>query len=68
MLEHWYQALRSAHGIVLSSEDRERLRGKLYEARRDAADRDLECLGIVLSPTDPNELWIVKKDATPEVK
>jgi hypothetical protein len=61
MLEYLYQALRSARGIVLRTSDRERLRQKLYAARRDAGDTDLDVIALVPSPTSEEELWLVKK-------
>lgn len=64
-LEYWYQALRSSIGIVIATDSLERLRQKLYIARRDAEDPSLERLTIVTSPTRPeDQLWIVKQDAT----
>lgn len=61
MLEYLYQALRSNFGIAIDTDDFELTRQKLYRAKRDAADKDLDCLSFVQSPTTPNQLWIVKK-------
>jgi len=61
MLEFMYQALRSARGIVLRTTDRDKLRQKLYAARRDAGDADLDAIALVPSPTSEEELWLVKK-------
>lgn len=65
MLEHWYQALRSPAGVCLRTDDFEATRQKLYKARREVLDPDLDGLSIVQSPTDSNELWIVKKTHDP---
>lgn len=61
MVEYWYNALRSERGVVIFSTEREKARQRLYAARAEAADPALEALSLVLSPTDPNEIWIVKK-------
>lgn len=64
MLEFWYRAFASALGVVLRTSDPERMKQKLYAARREALDPDLESIAIVQSPVDPNnELWLVKKNA-----
>lgn len=60
-----YEALGSATGIVLRTNDAGRLRQKLYALRVQAKDPDLDVLSIVQSPTAPNELWIGRfKDKT----
>lgn len=64
ILEHWYRALHAEIGICLLTDDLERLRQKLYVARRDANDPSLDALSIVTSPISPNQLWIVKRNAT----
>lgn len=61
MIEHFYQALRSPLGVCLRTSDGEFVRQKLYAARAEAADPDLKALSICISPTDPDEIWIVKK-------
>jgi hypothetical protein len=63
VLEHWYAALRSPEGIVLRVSDFNAVRQKLYAARKEAMDPELDGLSLVQSPTDPNELWIVKKES-----
>lgn len=64
MLELLYEALRQDRGLVVQAEDCdiEELRQKLYRERKKAQDADLEVLAFVLSPTDPTQLWIVRKD------
>jgi hypothetical protein len=59
-LDLWYAALASDHGIVVATTSRDALRQKLYTARRGANDPDLNCLSLVLSPTDDSHVWIVK--------
>lgn len=61
LLEHWYAALRSQSGVrVLVAEgDLVNAKAKLYKARKDALDTQLNSLSIVESPTASNELWIV---------
>lgn len=63
MIEHWYAALREEIGVVVEvTGDREAARQKLYAARVDAMDPDLECLQILVSPVAANQLWIVRKE------
>lgn len=63
-LELWYRAFASTFGIVILTDNPERLKQKLYAARKDSLDPDLESISIIQSPTDPNnEFWLVKKDA-----
>lgn len=60
LIDLLYQALNSKLGIVVSTDNPERLRQKLYAERK--KDPDLECLSITTSRTQPDrEIWIVKK-------
>lgn len=61
MMEYLYQALRSERGICLQVSDPEKARSRLYTERRNAQDPDLDILSLVPSPTDPTQLWIVKR-------
>lgn len=61
MLEHWYAALSSDYGVVIRCSDRERTRQRLYAARKEAQDPDLDDLSICFSPTNSSDLWIVKR-------
>lgn len=61
MLELWYRALAEPIGVILVTNDRDVLRQALYRARRASGDADLDGLSLVLSPTDDNQLWIIKK-------
>lgn len=67
MIELLYKALDSALGVVVLTNDPERLRQKLYAARREAMNPDFESLTFMPSRGSPDtELWIVKRpDATP---
>lgn len=62
LLEALYAALHSAHGIRLTTNDRDKLRQAIYRARREAMDPALDAIGVVYGAgADPNELWLVKK-------
>lgn len=63
LLEKLYDALRAPIGIVVETEDPERLRQKLYALRKERQDADpqLRVLSFMISPTNPgSELWILK--------
>lgn len=63
MVECWYLALHSRHGIVLQVVgDPVAVQNKLYVARRKARDPDLANIVLMRSPEDPTQLWLVKKD------
>lgn len=59
-LSHWlYLALNSEFGIVVETDDPERLRQKLYVERK--KDPDLSCISITISRTQPEtQLLLVK--------
>jgi len=61
ILNYWYRALHSPEGIELIATDFDAVRQKLYMARREARDPDLDNLSICASPFDPDRLWIVKR-------
>ncbi len=61
MIELLYTALASPHGIIVETSSVERLRRKLYAARRELNDEALEALSLVPSPTNECELWIVRR-------
>ncbi len=59
-----YEAFRAKFGIVVNSNNPEKLRQKLYPLKK--SDPDLANLSFPLSPTNPAEqLWIVKKNDEP---
>jgi len=60
LIEHLYRAFNSSLGVVLWTNNVDRLRAKLYIERK--KDPDLACLSINISRTSPEtELWIIKK-------
>ncbi len=61
MLEYLYRALRSKFGIYIGCSNVTALRGKLYIERANAADPDLDIIAFVISPFNPNHLWLVKR-------
>jgi hypothetical protein len=62
LLHFWYSALASDRGVILRTNDPERAKQRLYAARREAKDPDLDGIAICTSPTAPeSELWLVKK-------
>jgi len=65
-VEFWYLALAQPVGIVIETNDPERLRQRLYAARRDAMEEDFAKISIVISPTNPNHIWLVHKRIDPE--
>ena len=59
-LDFWYEALAAEFGIVIATSDPEALRQRLYKARRESGDPDLDSLSVRISPLLPNEeIWIV---------
>lgn len=59
IIHYLYQALNSQYGIVLSTTDPEKLRARLYVARKQ--DPELACISINISRTNPeSEIWLVK--------
>lgn len=68
LLERMYDALRTPLGIVLETEDPDRLRQRLYALRREreASDPQLRTLAFVLSPTNPNHLLVLRRSASNE--
>lgn len=63
-LNLWYAALGSQLGVVIacnSPGDTEKVRQKLYSLRKEANDPDLDSISVVQSPTNPIQLWLVKR-------
>lgn len=58
-----YEALGNQFGAVVQCDagSTEKVRQRLYKLRTDHGDPDLDCLSIVQSPSNPSQLWIVKK-------
>lgn len=59
LLDILYRAYHSELGIVVETNDPERLRQKLYPMRKD--NPDFTCLNFVISPINPADLWIIKQ-------
>jgi hypothetical protein len=65
LLERLYDALRSPLGVIVETDDTERLRAKLYALRRkhEAREPGFHSLAFLTSPTNPTtELWIIRKN------
>lgn len=63
LLIHWYAALREPIGLCLRSNDRNLLRQKLYAVRARAKDEALEKLSIIFSPSEEDQIWIIKTNS-----
>lgn len=63
MVELWYAAIASEAGVCLLLEEGsiDLARAKLYKAREEACDPALKDIMITISPTTPNEIWLVRK-------
>jgi len=60
MLELLYEAYHSEYGIVVETDDVEKLRQKLYQLRK--PHKELACLSFATSPMLPKtNLWIVRR-------
>lgn len=59
LTELLYDALRTPLGIVIQTEDPERLRQRLYPIRK--GHEDFSQLSFVISPINGLDLWIVNK-------
>jgi len=60
ILEYWYLALRSPHGVAIKSNNPLNTTAYLYRVRRDSGDPDLSSMHVVTSPIDPkSEVWII---------
>jgi hypothetical protein len=60
LAEFLYQAYASPLGIILETDDPERLRQKLYAIRK--GNPDFAVLSFVISPLNPGDLWILKRN------
>jgi hypothetical protein len=54
-----YNALGSELGVVVETNDPERLRQKLYGLRKEIPGA--EVLSFIISPLNPADLWIIKQ-------
>jgi hypothetical protein len=56
-----YEALGTPLGVVVQTDNPEKLRAKLYRLRDGADDPMLKEISIVISPTMPqSQIWIVR--------
>ena len=58
-IELLYAAVHAEIGVVVETNDAERLRQKLYTLRKD--NPDFEQLAFVISPFNGADLWIIKQ-------
>lgn len=59
LIDLLYAAYHSELGVVIETNDAERLRQKLYPLRKDQSDFDN--LAFVISPLNGIDLWIIKQ-------
>lgn len=59
LLDLLYAAYHSELGVVVETNDPERLRQKLYPLKKE--NPDFEPLAFVISPLNPGDLWIIKQ-------
>lgn len=64
LTELLYSALHAERGIVVETDDAERLRQKLYAVRREC--EDFAPLSFIISPMNGLDLWILRKGKTDE--
>ena len=58
-VELLYEATRSPPGLVLETNDPERLRQRLYAIRKD--NPDFEALSFLISPFNGKDLWVLNR-------
>jgi hypothetical protein len=61
LMEYWYAALSSPYGVEIATNDAEGLKSRLYAARKDARDPDLDVIKLGASPFDPHKVWLIRK-------
>jgi hypothetical protein len=66
VLHYWYSALSANIGIELVTSDAEACRQRLYAARREAKDTDLDRVALTVSTFDPMRVWLVKRRSKDE--
>ena len=66
-LNLWSMAISTPYGVEIECQpDFESVRQKLYRARAEVKDPDLDRLALCQSPFDPGRAWIVRKDPANE--
>lgn len=58
----WYSALAARYGIVVETDNVERLKAKLYDARSKTGDPMLNDISIRPSPFNKSQLWLIKRN------
>lgn len=67
MLEHFYEALASDHGVCISTTDPARYTQTMHRIRAQVADPDLKAIEIAQSPIAPDrEVWLIKRGTNAE--
>ncbi len=65
-LELWYTALHDPVGLKIQTNDADRLKQKLYQARKSADDPNLSLLTVLTSPLhQQTEVWIAHRNQEP---
>ena len=62
LAEILYDATRARFGLLVETDDAERLRQKLYAIRRE--NEDFTALSFVISPMNGLDLWILNRGNT----
>lgn len=62
----WYSALASPLGVVVETDNPERLKAKLYAYRAETQDPALHDISIKTSPFNSSQLWLVKRTSDAE--
>ena len=60
-LAFWYEALHATHGVVVESDNPERVIQLLYQARAKAGDEALSSVSIAKSPANPSYIFLYKR-------
>lgn len=63
MLDKFFRALASPLGIVLATDNPQRLVSKLNEIIQASTDPAFAELSVVVSPVEKNQIWLVNRGA-----
>jgi hypothetical protein len=66
MLELWYAAANTPLGLVVRTDNRDKLKMRLYAARAKAHDPTLDAISIVCPASEPDRLWLIRKEPADE--
>ena len=65
VIELLYQSILTPHGLIIETDDVAFLQQKFYAARRSLPHiEEFKQLSFIPSPTNPQQLWIVKTGKT----